>query len=106
MSRIKVEVFGVKDKIPLTGRDSCSSPQTMKEMYDEFLNQMKLNPNYMDIEIEFVDYFDDMEGYEHIQAALESGFHLPLTAINDRVRFHNSVPYSKIARIIDRLINR
>ncbi|MCH4887529.1 hypothetical protein EZV73_08095 [Acidaminobacter sp. JC074] len=104
MEKIKIEIFGIRDRFPAAGGCGCGPSQTMIEMYDEFMYRMKSNELYEHLDISFIDYKDDIEGYDHVKSAILSGFNLPLTAIDGRIRFHNSVPFNQIVRLISRQI--
>lgn len=100
MKKIKVEVFGTREVIPSAGGCGCSSSQTMDEMYDEFLNRIKVNELYEHIELKWIDYSSDLVGYDHAKKAYEKGYNLPLIAIDGRVRFHSSIPFNQIVKLI------
>ncbi|MCH4887526.1 hypothetical protein EZV73_08080 [Acidaminobacter sp. JC074] len=100
MEKIKVEVFGMKDQYPATGGCGCGPAQSMGEMYSEFMERISSNELYENMEITFVEYSNDLEGFDYVKEAHGRGYSLPLTAINGRVRFHSSIPFNQVIRLV------
>ncbi|MCM1991748.1 hypothetical protein [Oceanirhabdus seepicola] len=101
--KVIIEVFGVKETVPQSSGCGCGPKQTMGEMYDEFEALIQKSDISSEVEVKFIDVEkDDIDTYDYIKVALESGYSLPLTAVNQKVRFQGKVPYMQIYRLIKR----
>lgn len=106
--KIKVEIFGIKDQPLSCGcgcGESCGPTKTMGLAYEEFVDFLK-NSNIKDnVETQFIDVLmDNLNDHESVIKAMQSGFTLPLTAIDGELKFYggisNEMIYDEIAKSI------
>ncbi len=94
-SKIKVEVFGVKNQAAGGGcscSGGCGPTVTMGEMYSEFESFMKDSSVNEEIELKFIDvFYDDLDDYKYIIDAMNKGFGLPLTSVNGELKFFGGI---------------
>lgn len=106
--KIKVEVFGIKDQSSNGGCNcsgGCGSNKTMGEQYQEFLYFLSTTKLRDRIDISFVDILmDDMNKYDSILDAMNQGYTLPLTAINDEIKFYGGISHKMIYEGIRKLV--
>lgn len=102
-NKILIDVFGSKNKYPVSSGCGCGSQLTMWEMYLEFSDLVE-NSDIKDlVEMRFMDVDEiALESYDNIINALASGYSLPLTTIDSNVRYQLSIPYDHIYRSIKR----
>jgi disulfide oxidoreductase YuzD len=92
--KIKVEIYGIKDQS--SGGCSCSGgcgpTKTMGELYKDFLSFLSKTRLKDRIDIRFIDILmDDMDKYQTVLNAMEKGYGLPLTTINDEIKFYGGI---------------
>ena len=106
MSKIKVEVFGVKSQAA-GGACSCSGEcgpaVTMGDMYTEFETFMKSSSVKDQVELSFIDvFFDDLDEFRYVIDAMNKGFGLPLTAVNGELKFFGGISGQMVEEIIQK----
>ncbi len=99
--KVKIQVFGIPGEYPSTSGCGCGPAKTMKEMFEDVQVQLMGTDVKDHIDLTFVNVEEeDIQTYEYARKAVENGYGYPLTAIKDRVRFHNSIPASQIYRLV------
>lgn len=109
-SKVKIEIFGVKDA-PVGGgcscEGSCGPSTTMDDLYSELVNFINKTKIKDQVEVKFIDVFeDDIDKYEYIHKILDANYALPLTAINNRVCFYGGISNNMIYDKINEELNK
>lgn len=96
--KIIVRVFGIKEQSSVGNSDCgcsggcCGPSKSMGKMYDEFVNFLSRSNLRQRIDIEFIDVLmEDMDRYEYVIDAMKQGLGLPLTSINEKVKFYGGI---------------
>ena len=98
---LKIEVFGMKDYTPTSDGCSCGPELTTLEMYKAFTSNLAMTEYASLVTTTFVDISEEsIDNYPYAKKAYESGFSLPLTAIDNRVRFHKNIPFNQVFKLI------
>lgn len=96
VSKVKVEIFGIKDQ-PAGGGCSCSccsgSVQTVGEKYDLLVKFLKEHNLSDKVEIKFIELNrENLKKYAEINKLFKGGYYLPMTLVNGVIKF--SGPFS------------
>ena len=103
MKKATVTVYGIKNETPASSGCGCGPALSMGEMYEEFLANMSRTELIDNTEINFVDIGQrDLDQYPQIKEALENGYALPLTEVNDQIRFQSSIPFNHVFSLVKR----
>jgi hypothetical protein len=100
MGKVLVEIYGNMDKIPVSTGCGCGPSVTMGEMYNQFMSELDESEIREQVEVKFIEMEDGKVVNDDIKDILNRGFQLPLTAVKGNVRFHSSIPFSNIYRVI------
>lgn len=97
MKKVTIEVFGMPDSYPKAC--GCGPQLTIKEMFEDFEAKIKDQDFSDHVDLTFIKA-DNLVDYDYVTKAIKSGYKLPMTAINGRVRFHNGLPALQIMKLV------
>lgn len=100
MGKVLVEIYGNMDQIPESTGCGCGPEITTGEMYSQFMSALEESEVKDKVEVKFIEMDEGKLESGDIQEILNKGFKLPLTAVNGNIRFHGSIPFSTIYRVI------
>jgi len=108
---VEIEVYGIWDQAPVVsscgcGGGGCATPtQTMGEMFDSLRTSLDASDIKERCSLRFIDVIKDSDPQvNQVRQQVETGYSLPLTALNGKWSFYggisNDMFYHKIREIL------
>jgi hypothetical protein len=111
-STVEIEVYGIWDEAPAVsscgcGGGKCDTPtQTMGEMYDGLRKFIESSDLKDKCTLRFIDVIKDSDStVSQVRKLVESGYSLPLTALNGKWSFFGGISDEIFSRKIRELLD-
>lgn len=108
-SKTQVIIFGLKNEAQVPsncgcscGDSGCGPTQTMGEIYEKLVNDLKNKIN--NVEFQFIDVIEnDLNEHEDALDLMKKEFPIPYTKINGEMKFYGGISSEAILEEINKL---
>jgi hypothetical protein len=108
---VQIEVYGIWDEAPAAsscgcgGGGCCAPSQTMGEMFDSLRTSLDASDVKGRCSLRFIDIIKDSDPeVNQVRQQVESGYSLPLTALNGKWSFYGGISnekfYTKVRELL------